>query len=119
MKPIIQTLILALAATAPFAVSHAAQAPFVGDSGSFGPIDTDRKASPRPKLVFASPKTVDRGAKNNKPIYLRVPPEHAKSWGKHCQEYQACDRPAYFVADSWYNKTYIPAFRAKQLKPAP
>src|SRR2546425_10235251 len=26
------------------------------------------------------------------PIYLHVPPGHAKHWRKHCHEYNACDR---------------------------
>jgi len=45
------------------------------------------------------------------PIYLRVPPGHAKHWGKHCYEYNACDRQVYFVRDDWYNREYIPHYR--------
>jgi len=27
------------------------------------------------------------------PVYLHVPPGHAKNWRKHCREYNACNRP--------------------------
>jgi hypothetical protein len=45
------------------------------------------------------------------PIYLHVPPGHAKNWSKHCRKYNACDRPVYFVQDSWYNQVYVPRYR--------
>ena len=31
------------------------------------------------------------------PLYLHVPPGHAKKWSKHCGRYNACGRPVYFV----------------------
>ena len=33
------------------------------------------------------------------PIYLYVPPGHAKNWGKHCARYNACSQPVYFVQE--------------------
>ena len=30
------------------------------------------------------------------PIYLHVPPGHAKNWRKHCAHYNACGQPVYF-----------------------
>ena len=39
------------------------------------------------------------------------PPGHAKKWSKHCSAYNACNRPVYFVQDSWYNDTYAPHYR--------
>jgi hypothetical protein len=36
------------------------------------------------------------------PIYLHVPPGHAKNWKKHCKKYHACDRPVYFVMSDEY-----------------
>jgi hypothetical protein len=36
------------------------------------------------------------------PLYLHVPPGHAKHWRRHCQEYHACDRPVYFVRSAEY-----------------
>ena len=31
------------------------------------------------------------------PLYLHVPPGHAKKWSQHCARYNACNRPVYFV----------------------
>jgi hypothetical protein len=45
------------------------------------------------------------------PLYLRVPPGHAKHWRKHCREYNACDRQVYFVQERWYNDVYVPQYR--------
>jgi hypothetical protein len=36
------------------------------------------------------------------PLYLHVPPGHAKNWKKHCKHYHACDRPVYFVMSDEY-----------------
>jgi len=49
-------------------------------------------AAPPPRRVAAAPQ----------PIYLHVPPGHAKHWDKHCQRYHACDRPVYFVKSEEY-----------------
>jgi hypothetical protein len=46
-------------------------------------------------VVVAQPVAVE-------PIYLHVPPGHAKHWRKHCHEYHACDRPVYFVRSAEY-----------------
>lgn len=51
-------------------------------------------------VVVAAPVRVE-------PIYLHVPPGHAKHWRKHCHEYNACDRPVYFVR----SPEYEPGFR--------
>ena len=118
MKSMTLSLMLAAVLLAPLSHAAAAEPSFIGDSGTYGPIDTDSKAKPRPRLIFATPKTAERGASKNKPIYLRVPADHAKNWNDHCLEYKACDRPAYFVQDSWYNKVYVPALRAKAAAPA-
>jgi hypothetical protein len=44
-------------------------------------------------------------------IYLRVPPGHAKHWGKHCREYNACGERVLFVQDNWYNREYVPRYQ--------
>ena len=46
--------------------------------------------------VIAQPAPVIVGAVPVEPIYLHVPPGHAKNWRKHCHEYDACGRPVYF-----------------------
>jgi hypothetical protein len=51
------------------------------------------------------------GAPPVEPIYLHVPPGHAKHWRKHCHEYHACDRPVYFVRSAEYEPGYRPDHR--------
>lgn len=53
---------------------------------------------PRPTLIISD----SRYAKT-RPVYLHVPPGHAKHWGKHCQKYNACDRPVYFIRSTEYD----------------
>jgi hypothetical protein len=45
------------------------------------------------------------------PIYLRVPPGHARHWAKHCREYNACGERVFFVQDDWYNREYVPRYQ--------
>ncbi|MDH4235476.1 MAG: hypothetical protein OEV15_10135 [Gallionella sp.] len=40
------------------------------------------------------------------PLYLHVPPGHAKKWFKHCHEYNACGRLVYFVRSAEYEEGY-------------
>jgi hypothetical protein len=47
------------------------------------------------------------------PLYLRVPPGHAKKWSKHCGAYNACGRRVYFVRDDWYVNDYAPRYRSE------
>jgi len=49
------------------------------------------------------------------PIYLRVPPGHAKQWKRYCQRYRACGRPVYFVQEDWYRHEYAPRYRERHL----
>jgi hypothetical protein len=56
--------------------------------------------------VIAQPAPVIVGAAPVEPIYLHVPPGHAKNWHKHCHEYHACERPVYFVKSEEYQPGY-------------
>jgi hypothetical protein len=38
------------------------------------------------------------------PVYLHVPPGHAKKWHKHCHKYHACSQPVYFVRSAEYGR---------------
>lgn len=63
--------------------------------------------APPPPVVYQQPMIVQPppvvvGAPPVEPIYLHVPPGHAKNWRKHCHEYHACDRPVYFVRSAEY-----------------
>jgi len=66
---------------------------------------------PPPPVVYAQPVVVQPapvvvGAPPVEPLYLHVPPGHAKHWRKHCHEYHACDRPVYFVKSAEYEPGY-------------
>jgi hypothetical protein len=62
-------------------------------------------ASP-PPLVYAQPMLIEPQAAPPPPVYLHVPPGHAKNWRKHCHEYNACNRPVYFIRSAEYEPDY-------------
>ena len=69
---------------------------------------------PPPQLVYARPVVIQQPVGVvYQPVYLRVPPGHEKNWRKHCQRYNACGRPVYFVQDTWYTNVYAPQYRAE------
>jgi hypothetical protein len=83
----------------------------VGQPGFYGRIDIGD--FPQPSLVYAQPVIIQRSGRyvQQQPIYLRVPPGHAKKWSKHCGAYNACGQPVYFVQDRWYTNEYAPRYR--------
>jgi hypothetical protein len=56
---------------------------------------------PRPSIVIHQPPGVVL-----EPIYLHVPPGHARNWSKYCRTYNACKRPVYFVKSAEYEPGY-------------
>ena len=82
----------------------------IGGPGYYGNIQLGDFG--RPPVIYAQPMIIERQVRYvGEPMYLRVPPGHAKKWAKHCGAYNACGRPVYFVQDSWYNNTYAPHYR--------
>ena len=83
----------------------------IGEPGFYGRIDIG--GFPQPRLIYSQPVVIQRVPRGvvREPIYLRVPPGHAKNWSKHCRKYNACDQPVYFVQDSWYEQEYVPRYR--------
>jgi len=79
----------------------------INQPGFYGRIDIGSVIAP-PVLVYPQPVVIARPAAVvvQQPIYLRVPPGHAKHWRKHCGYYGACARPVYFVQEGWYHKHY-------------
>jgi len=72
-----------------------------------------------PPVVYARPVTIVRPrvvetrviqnaparvVETAQPVYLHVPPGHAKDWKKHCRKYDACAQPVYFVRSAEYEK---------------
>lgn len=55
---------------------------------------------PQPMIIVRQPGRVVE------PVYLHVPPGHARNWAKHCREYNACNRPVYFVRSAEYEPGY-------------
>lgn len=84
----------------------------IGQPGFYGTIEI---GDTRPRLIYAEPKYVYRAPRAQvvEPLYMRVPPGHARNWRKHCRKYDACGRPVYFVQDSWYRNVYVPHYRER------
>jgi hypothetical protein len=85
----------------------------VGQPGFYGRIDIGDV--PQPVLINPSPVVIERAPMGvaQRPIYLHVPPGHAKHWRHYCQKYNACGQPVYFVQDRWYNDVYVPHYRER------
>ena len=62
--------------------------------------------APPPVVVYQQPVVIMREPRPLQPIYLHVPPGHAKKWDKHCHQYNACNRPVYFVKSKEYGKEW-------------
>ena len=78
----------------------------VSQPGFYGRIDIG--GHPAPQLIYAQPRLVSPKGPPGRPLYLHVPPGHAKDWPKHCHKYGACSQPVYFVQERWYQETYAP-----------
>ena len=102
---------VASAVTAPAFAADVGVSVQVGEPGFYGRIDLGN--FPQPQLVYRQPVVIQPVPVGvvREPIYLRVPPGHAKNWRRHCHEYDACGQPVYFVKDGWYNKEYVPRYR--------
>ena len=83
----------------------------VGEPGFYGTLDINNY--PQPQIVYAKPVVIQPVPVGvvYEPVYLYVPPGHAKHWKKHCYKYNACDRPVYFVKEKWYKDVYVPQYR--------
>jgi len=104
--------VLALSAGTPLAHAQVSvNATITGEvvPGVYGQVVIGSR--PPPPVVYAQPVVVQPapvvvGAPAVEPVYLHVPPGHAKHWRKHCHEYHACDRPVYFVKSAEYEPGY-------------
>ena len=81
----------------------------IGQPGFYGRIDIGD--FPPPQVIYRQPMVIERVPMNRPPIYLRVPPGHAKHWSKNCHKYNACGERVYFVHDDWYNREYVPRYQ--------
>jgi hypothetical protein len=101
------------AVTAPAFAADVGVSVQVGEPGFYGRIDIGN--FPQPQLIYRQPVVIQPVPVGvvRQPIYLRVPPGHAKNWRKHCHKYNACGQPVYFVQDGWYNQEYVPRYRER------
>ena len=79
----------------------------IREPGVYGRIELGNY--PPPPLLYQQPVIISRPAvvvQQQQPLYLYVPPGHAKNWGKHCARYNACARPVYFVQETWVQERY-------------
>lgn len=81
----------------------------IGQPGFYGRLDIG--GYPPPRLLYPQPIIIQQVPVYGEPLYLRVPPGHAKHWSKHCYKYQACGEQVYFVRDDWYQREYVPRYR--------
>ena len=83
----------------------------IGEPGFYGRLDIGD--FPQPQVIYRQPRIVERVLIDRPPIYMRVPPGHAKHWRKHCRKYDACGERVYFVKDDWYNREYVPRYQER------
>ena len=101
----------AAAITTPALAADVGVSVSIGEPGFYGRLDIGD--FPPPQVIYRQPIMVERVEVSRPPIYLRVPPGHAKHWNKHCHEYHACGERVFFVQDNWYNREYVPRYRER------
>ncbi|NMG74022.1 hypothetical protein [Aromatoleum diolicum] len=110
MKRLIFAAALA-AATIPVLGADVGVSISIGDPGFYGRLDIGDY--PRPQVIYRRAVAIERVPVSRPPIYLRVPPGHAKNWRRHCHKYDACGERVYFVQSNWYNREYVPRYRER------
>ena len=111
---LIATVVAAATATAttittPVLAADVGVSVSIGQPGFYGRLDIG--GYPQPQVIYRQPIAIERVPMDRPPIYLRVPPGHAKNWSKHCREYNACGERVFFVQDNWYNREYVPRYQ--------
>jgi hypothetical protein len=79
--------------------------------GVYGRVEVGTR--PPPPIIYPQPVIITRPVViaqptvvvQQQPIYMHVPPGHAKKWSKHCYKYNACNQPVYFVRNE-YSDSY-------------
>lgn len=115
MKHLLSAVALLLAALPAYAADVGVSIS-VGQPGFYGRLDIGGYPSPHllyPQPVVIVPPPVGVAYQ---PLYLHVPPGHAKKWHHYCGHYNACGHPVYFVQDRWYNDVYVPHYHERHGK---
>jgi hypothetical protein len=85
----------------------------IGQPGFYGRLDIGDY--PPPQLIYQQPRVVRTVPVSRPPIYLNVPPGHAKNWRRYCRHYDACDERVYFVRNTWYEREYVPHYQRRHV----
>jgi hypothetical protein len=75
--------------------------------GVYGQVEFGN--APPPPVLYPQPVLIVQPAQRVvvvQPVYMHVPPGHAKRWSRYCHRYDACGRPVYFVKSSEYEPRY-------------
>jgi hypothetical protein len=75
--------------------------------GVYGRVEIGTQ--PPPPIIYPQPVIISQPVVvaqpgvivQQRPIYMHVPPGHAKNWAKHCYKYNACNQPVYFVQNDY------------------
>ncbi len=81
----------------------------IGQPDFYGRLDIGDY--PPPQVIYRRPMIIEQVEEDRPPVYLRVPPRHARHWSRYCREYEACGERVFFVQDNWYNREYVPRYR--------
>lgn len=94
-------VVAALTASAQVAVSVGGRlAPGVYGSVNIGDYG-------RPAVVYTQPQVIVRDYSYvEEPVYIYVPTWQQRNWGRYCYQYQSCNRPVYFVQETWVREQY-------------
>lgn len=106
---LIAVAVAAATVTTPALAADVGVSVSIGQPGFYGRLDIG--GYPQPQVIYLQPRVIERVPMDRPPVYLRVPPGHAKHWSKHCHEYNACGERVYFVQDGWYNREYVPRYQ--------
>lgn len=111
MKRLMMTLALAALAS-PVCAADVGASISIAQPGLYGRIDIGDY--PPPQVIYSRPVAARYVDMDRRPIYLHVPPGHAKNWRKHCAEYNACGERVMFVRNDWYQREYAPRLEERQ-----
>jgi hypothetical protein len=106
---LIAAAVAAVSLTTPALAADVGVSISIGQPGFYGRLDIGDY--PQPQVIYRQPMAIERVPMDRPPIYLRVPPGHAKNWRKHCHEYNACGERVFFVQNNWYNREYAPRYQ--------
>ena len=109
MKLILLAILLTTA-SASVVASDGSTASRIGQSRYYGRLDFGDY--PPPQLVNPWPRAIRTVSMGRPPVYMYVPPEHARNWSKYCRNYNACGERVFFVQNYWYEHEYFPHYQA-------